>query len=102
MLIARVTGNVWSTKKLDSLHALRLLFVQPLDKNLEPSGEVMLAADEIGAGDKDLVIITRGAPAMAALKREKPVPVDAVVVGIIDSYDLFDEPKSGARSRKKA
>lgn len=98
MLTAKVIGNVWSTKKLESLHALRLLFVQPLDKDLKPCGEVMLAADEIGAGDDELVIVTQGTPAMSALKRETPVPVDAVVVGIIDSYEMFGrkKPKKGA------
>ncbi|MCB2185588.1 MAG: EutN/CcmL family microcompartment protein [Deltaproteobacteria bacterium] len=93
MLIAKVIGNVWSTKKLDSLHALRLLFVQPLDRKLQPVGHVLLAADEIGAGDDELVIVTQGAPAMQALKREAPVPVDAVVVGIVDSFEMFGEVK---------
>lgn len=92
MQVAKVIGNVWSTKKLNCLHALRLLFVQPLDKDLEPAGEVILAADEIGAGNNELVIVARGGTAAAAaLNRDEPVPVDAVVVGIIDSFEMFKD-----------
>ena len=45
MLLAEVIGNVWSTKKLDSISALRLLFIQPLGKDLKPDGKVLVAAD---------------------------------------------------------
>ena len=93
MLVAKVIGNVWSTKKTESLHALRLLFVQPLDRKFKPAGTVLLAADEIGAGDDELVIVTQGTPAMHAIKRDNPVPVDAVVVGIVDSFEMFDDAK---------
>ena len=40
MLLAKVIGNVWSTKKKDEISALRLLFIQPLGKNLKPDGNV--------------------------------------------------------------
>ena len=90
MQVAKVIGNVWSTKKHDRLHALRMLLVQPLDQDLKPLGEVFLAVDEIGAGNQDLVIVAHGGTAAnAALKRDEPVPVDAVVVGIIDSLEVF-------------
>jgi len=88
MKIAKVMGNVWSTKKNEKIHALRLLFVQPLGKKLTPAGEVLVAADEIGAGVGELVIITQGSPAMQAFERQEGlIPVDAVVVGIVDSLD---------------
>ena len=70
MLLAEVIGNVWSTKKLDSISALRLLFIQPLGKDLKPDGNVLVAADEVGAGFGEMVIITRGAPAMQAFDKE--------------------------------
>ena len=89
MKIARVIGNVWSTKKKDGIHALRLLLVKPLKEDLTPEGDVIVAADdEVGAGNGEIVIITQGAPAMQAFDREKKIPVDAVIMGIVDSLDI--------------
>jgi ethanolamine utilization protein EutN len=92
MLLAKVVGNVWSTKKKDEISALRLLVIQPLGKNLKPDGNVQVAADEIGAGFGDLVIVTQGSPAMRALNKEKLIPIDAAVVGIVDNLELDDDP----------
>lgn len=88
MKLGRIVGDVWSTKKNEKMSALRLLFVQPLGRDLNPDGDVFIAADEIGAGSGELVIVTQGAPAMAAVERDAPVPVDAVVVGIVDNFDI--------------
>ena len=94
MLLAKVIGNVWSTKKKDSISALRLLFIQPIGKSLKPEGNVLVAADEVGAGFGELVIVTQGAPAMHAFDKGEPVPIDAVVVGIVDNLEL-DERVGG-------
>jgi len=92
MLLAKVVGNVWSTKKKDEISALRLLVIQPLGKNRKPDGNIQVAADEIGAGFGDLVIVTQGSPAMRAFNKEKLIPIDAVVVGIVDNIELDDDP----------
>jgi len=92
MLLAKVIGNVWSTKKKDEISALKLLVIQPLGKDLKPEGNVQVAADEVGAGFGELVIVTQGAPAMQAFNKDKLVPIDAVVVGIVDNLDLNDDP----------
>jgi ethanolamine utilization protein EutN len=91
MLLARVIGNVWSTKKKDAIAALRLLLIQPLGRDMKPEGGVLIAVDEVGAGFGELVIITQGTPAMQAFGRDEPVPVDAVVVGIVDNLEIDDE-----------
>jgi ethanolamine utilization protein EutN len=92
MRIGKVVGNVWSTKKTDKISALRLLFIQPLGKDLAATGDVLVAADEIGAGIGEMVIVTQGAPAMQAFDKEKLIPVDAVVVGIVDSLEMSEKP----------
>ena len=97
MLLARVIGNIWSTKKKDEISALRLLLIQPLGENLKPTGNVIIAADEIGAGFEEMVIVTRGAPAMQAFSKEKLIPIDAVVIGIVDNLEMEDK----AAGRKK-
>ncbi len=91
MLLARVIGNVWSTKKNEKISAIRLLLVQPLGKDLSPAGNVIIAADEVGAGFGEMVIVTQGAPAMHAFCKDELTPVDAVVVGIADNIDISDE-----------
>ncbi len=91
MLLAKVIGNVWSTKKKDEISALRLLLIQPLDKDLGPAGNVLVAADEVGAGFGEMVIVTQGAPAMQAFNNKDLVPVDAVVIGIADNIDVADD-----------
>jgi ethanolamine utilization protein EutN len=92
MRIAKVVGNVWSTKKTDKISALRLLFIQPLGKDLVATGDVLVAADEIGAGIGEMVIVTQGAPAMQAFDKKELIPVDAVVVGIVDSLEMSKKP----------
>ena len=91
MLLAKVIGNVWSTKKKDEISALRLLFIQPLGKDLKPDGHVLVAVDEVGAGFGELVIVTQGAPAMQAFRKDDLIPVDAVVVGIVDNLEMADD-----------
>ena len=92
MLLAKVIGNVWSTKKKDEISALKLLVIQPLGNDLKPEGNVQVAADEVGAGFGELVIVTQGSPAMQAFNKDKLVPIDAVVIGIVDNLDLDDGP----------
>jgi ethanolamine utilization protein EutN len=90
MVIAKVVGNVWSTKKNEKINSLRLLFVQPFGAGLKPMPDLIVAADEIGAGIGEEVLITQGAPAMQALSRDELMPVDAVVVAIVDSLEMPD------------
>ena len=73
------------------------MFIQPLGQNLKPDGNVLVAADEVGAGFGELVIVTQGAPAMQAFNKTELIPVDAVVVGIVDNLELEDD---GAGKKK--
>ncbi len=92
MLIAKVIGNVWSTKKNEAIHAKRLLFVQPLNKKQAATDEVLVVADDIGAGAGELVLVTQGSPAMMAFgDLDNPLPIDAVVIGIVDSLEIFED-----------
>lgn len=91
MILARVIGNVWSTRKEESLRGLKFLVVQPLrlaygDDGavlLEARGDTIIAGDNIGAGDEEIVMITSGSSARQSLD-DTHVPIDAMVVGIID------------------
>ena len=83
MQIAKVLGNLWATKKDDRLNGYKLLVVQ-----IKGAGkETVVAVDTIGAGVGEDVLIVRGAQTRNIL-RDANTPVDAAVVGIIDSVEV--------------
>ncbi|NPV71349.1 MAG: EutN/CcmL family microcompartment protein [Firmicutes bacterium] len=87
MIIGRVKGNIWATRKEESLKGYKLLLVQPIDLAGEPSGRVLVAGDKLGAGEGELVLVVHGSSArMVADGRD--VPIDATVVGIIDTVEV--------------
>ena len=57
MQLARVIGTVVSTVKNEALEGRKLLIVQSLNRNLEPSGKPLVAVDAIGAGVGELVFL---------------------------------------------
>lgn len=89
MIIAKVIGNIWATRKESSLVGLKLLIVQPLNilDNDSPSGTSMVAADLIGAGMGETVIVVTGSSARIATGNENTA-VDATVIGIVDDKEL--------------
>jgi ethanolamine utilization protein EutN len=87
MQIGKVIGNVWATRKEEGLTGLKFLFVQLEDPQESPVGTPLIAADRIGAGIGDRVMVTRGSAARFIIKRED-IPLDAVIIGIVDSIDV--------------
>jgi ethanolamine utilization protein EutN len=82
-----VIGNVWATRKEDDLQGLKFLFIQPENPDYSPAGVPFIAVDRIGAGFGDQVIVTRGSAA-AHMSGENKLPIDALIIGIIDSVDI--------------
>lgn len=90
MQIARVVGSLVATQKHATLHATKLLLVQPVTPQGEDRGATMLAIDSVGAGvGERVLVVVEGKAAQAALGRS-PAPVDAAIVGIIDHIDLAE------------
>lgn len=88
MQIARVIGTVVSTQKDPKFEGAKLLLVQPVTVDDHPRGAPLLAVDSVGAGVRERVLIVlEGRAAGEALGR-KAAPVDAAIVGIIDSVDV--------------
>jgi len=84
MQLAEVRGTVVATVKYDGLEGVRFLIVQPLDRDGEPSGRMVVAADAVAAaGPGEIVYIVASREAALALP-EPFVPVDHAVVGIVD------------------
>ncbi|HMF93740.1 MAG TPA: EutN/CcmL family microcompartment protein [Vicinamibacterales bacterium] len=90
MQIARVVGTVVATQKHPKFDGAKLLLVQPLNIDDTPRGSTLLAIDGVGAGvDERVLVVMEGRAAGEALGR-KAAPVDAAIVGIIDSVTIYE------------
>ena len=87
MLLGRVVGCVWSTAKDKRLEGHRLLVVQPLTPELQPTGKRLICMDWTGAGAGELVYWTRSREASYAFLPQE-VPVDTTITGIVDEIHL--------------
>lgn len=88
MIVAKVIGNIWSTRKEERLIGYKLLVVQPFNiADGVVSAPPMVAADTIGAGVGETVLVVGGSSARSAAG-DMNVPVDATVVGIVDDQEL--------------
>lgn len=88
--MGKVIGSVWATQKEEGMDNLKLMVVQPIDFKDREAGQPVIAADRIGAGVGEKVIISRGSPARV-LFSGKMVPIDAMIVGIVDSFEVGDD-----------
>ena len=92
MILAQVEGSVTATKKNTRMQGAKFLFVRPmvLDSaaatELRPLGATLVVTDTLGAGEGDLVLVVQGSSARLGAADDK-TPVDAVVVGIVDTVD---------------
>jgi microcompartment protein CcmK/EutM len=89
MFIAAVRGNVVTTQKVLKMTGKKLLVIEPLrvdeqSGKMSPTGRCLVAVDSIDAGEQDIVLVTQGSSARMT-DFTSDAPVDAVVVGIIDS-----------------
>lgn len=87
--MAKVLGSVVSTQKDASLVGRKLMIVQPINSDGEPARAQEVAADTVGAGIGEYVLLVRGAGARRASKLEDGLRDvnDCAIVGIIDSFD---------------
>ncbi len=92
MLLAKVVGTVVSTRKESSLDGLKFLLVRGVDDEGNESGNVLVAADAVGAGPDEIVLIASGSSARQTQATDKR-PVDAVVMGIVDSWEVGTKTK---------
>lgn len=89
MIVGEVVGNLWATRKDENLSGLKFLVVRKLDYRGEKTDQVIVAVDSVGAGITDQVLIVQGSSARVNLGN-KNAPVDATIVGIVDSLELQD------------
>ena len=103
MFLAKVTGSVVATHKVQSMIGYKLLTVEPLrvepDKRdrLIGTGRTFVCVDTVGAGLDEMVLIVQGSSARLTPETEK-LPVDATIIGIVDTVHvenatIFDAKK---------
>ena len=90
MQIARVIGTVVSTQKHRTFEGAKLLLVQPLHMDDSPRGATLLAVDGVGAGVHEKVLVVLEGRAAGEALGQKAAPVDAAVVGIVDTISLYE------------
>lgn len=83
MLLGRVVDSVWSTRKDESLKGMKFMIVRLIEDEGEAGGRLLVAADPIGAGIGEKVLVVQGSAARL-LPDLVNKPVDAAIAGIID------------------
>lgn len=106
MFIGKITGNVVASQKVASVVGRKLLMIEAYNvttdtpPKLKATGRVAIAVDVLGAGEGEFVLVTQGSSARLT-EDTKNLPIDAVVVGIVDTMQvgtecLYSKEKEGS------
>ncbi|MDD2711063.1 MAG: EutN/CcmL family microcompartment protein [Verrucomicrobiae bacterium] len=104
MFLAKVEGSVVATKKEASMGGRKMLLLRPqyIDEKdpskFKPAANTVVALDSLGAGVGELVLFCQGSSARLA-PGMKDVPVDAVIIGIVDAVDVLGKEIFNARTK---
>jgi ethanolamine utilization protein EutN len=91
VILARVIGTLTSTDKDPELADYKLMVVQPLDLDDAPDGEELIAVDRVDAGIGEKVLIVKEGNAARQITGRDKVPIQAVIVGVVDHVDFLEE-----------
>jgi ethanolamine utilization protein EutN len=91
MFLAKVVGTVWSTKKSPDLEGVKFLIVHPIELDKEPTRNIVVVADRLGAGVGEIVMCAYGKAARTAIG-DQEMAIEAAVVGIVDRVDVQGSP----------
>jgi ethanolamine utilization protein EutN len=89
MFVAKVTGSLVSTQKIDAVVGYKLLVVEPYRleakqrRSLVSTGRTFVAVDLLGAGEGDFVLIAQGSSARLT-PETKTMPIDTLIIGLVD------------------
>lgn len=90
MFLGRIIGTVVATRKDEKLVGTKLMITQPLDIDLQPNSDPIIAVDTVGAGIGELIIYVRGSAARIGA-RKTDAPIDAAIVAIVDELDVRED-----------
>lgn len=87
MILGKVIGTVWSTRKDEALVGSKFLIVRQIDLEYKPKESTVIAVDSVGAGVGEVVLVAQGSSArQTTITKNKPV--DAVIMAIVDKLDI--------------
>ncbi len=90
MILGKVVGTVWATRKDEQLTGMKLQIVREVDLAYRLKDRFVVAVDSVGAGVGEIVLFATGSSARQTdLTRNKPI--DAVITAIVDKLDVPDE-----------
>jgi microcompartment protein CcmK/EutM len=101
MFLGKVVGTVWSTKKTPDLEGVKFLIVHPIDLDKEPTKNIVVVADRLGAGVGETVMCAYGKAARSAIGNQE-MSIEAAVVGIIDRVDVQEDYLQSDELRESA
>lgn len=87
MYLAKVIGTIWATRKYETVNGFKMQFIQPINGINENLGDPIVAIDTIGAGPGEVVYYVNASEAVIPMNVEM-APVDASIVGIVDSINV--------------
>ncbi len=91
MILAKIVGTVVATRKDERLVGMKLLVARPIDSHGKHDGvSLLVAVDTVDAGFGETVLIVSGSSARLASGTENR-PIDAAIVGIVDTVELTGE-----------
>jgi ethanolamine utilization protein EutN len=105
MFLGKVEGTVVATKKDPAMNGRKLLLVRPqlVDEKdpakFRPGANTIVAVDSVGCGEGEMILFCQGSSARLA-GGLKEAPVDAVVIGIVDSVDVLGKQIFSARNER--
>lgn len=89
MLLGKVIGTVWATRKDEQLVGMKFLIVREIDLEGKPQSNFVVAVDSVGAGEGETVLVAQGSSGrQTELTHNKPV--DAVIMAIVDRLDVTE------------
>jgi len=87
VLLGKVIGSVWATRKCESIKGYKIMIVQPLNSEEEELGDPIIALDTVGAGPGEIIFYITSSEAVIPLDVDM-APVDASIVGIVDTINI--------------
>ena len=99
MYVGKVSGTVVSTIKHPTYAGSKLLAVQPINPNGEPSGDSFLAVDRVQAGEGDRVLVMREGNGVRQLYGIELLPIRSLIIAIVDDVDCYVVTPGGLAGR---
>lgn len=98
MILGRVIGTVWATRKDEQTVGMKFQIVREVELDYAPTDRFVVAVDSVGAGVGEIVLVAQGSSGrMTELTRDRPI--DAVIMAIVDRLDVDQAEVEEVRRR---